>query len=242
MHVHGARLDVRRGLPHRLEEVRAAERAAAALGERAQQAELRGGELDLLVVDPHAVRGTVDADRTGDEHVAGVRRSFHAAQDGSHAEDELLGAERLGQIVVRAEREPAYAVDLFLARREHHDRDAARGVVALQFLEHVEPGHARKHEVEHDEGGMFAARERERIRTGGGRGDAVPRLREVIDDERDDVRLVVDDEHALARHGRCGRRRRRAHLASPVIRRAIAPTRRSMATVLCPPRGTMTSA
>ena len=74
VHVDGARLDVRRRFPDRLEQVRAAERAAAALGERAQEAELGGGELHLVRRDPDAVRGAVDPDRPGDEHVAGVRR------------------------------------------------------------------------------------------------------------------------------------------------------------------------
>ena len=112
-------------------------------------------------------------------------------------------------------------------------------VVVLQFLEHVETRHAREHEVEHDERGVLAARDGERVGSRRGGEHAIARLREMIDDERDDVRLVVDDEHALAR-GR--RRRRRAHGAAPASRRAIASTSRSTATVLCPPRGTMTSA
>ena len=154
-------------------------------------------------------------------------------------EHELLRAERLGDVIVGAEREAANAIDLFLARREHHDGDAAGRVVALQFFEDFEPRHAGQHEIEHDQRRVFTARDRQRVRTRRRRRHAVSGLREMVDDERDDIGLVVHDEHALA-----GRRyvRGRAHCAPAEMRRAIAPTRRSMATVLCPPRGTITSA
>ena len=65
-----------------------------------------------------------------------------------------------------------------------------------------------QHQVEHDQRGMLAARDRERVGPGRGGRHAVAGLREVVHDERDDIRLVVDDEHAFARRGR---RRRRAH-------------------------------
>ena len=71
MHVHGTRLDIRCGFPDGFEQVRSAEGPAAPLGERAEEAKLGGRKFDLLVVHPHAVRGAVDPDRSGDEHVAG---------------------------------------------------------------------------------------------------------------------------------------------------------------------------
>ena len=51
VHVDGARLDVGRGFPHRLEQVRARLHAAAPLGEREQQLVLGRRELDRRSVD-----------------------------------------------------------------------------------------------------------------------------------------------------------------------------------------------
>ena len=85
----------------------------------------------------------------------------------------------------------------------------------------------------------------ERVGSGGRGGDAVAGFDEVIGDEGDDVRLVVDDEHALAGDV-VGRQRSPVASASRARRAArrrwILATIISMAMVLCPPRGTITSA
>jgi hypothetical protein len=59
----------------------------------------------------------------------------------------------------------------------------------------------------------------------------------VVGDERDDVGFVVDDQHALA-----ARSRRRRHASVGWSRRTILATIISIATGLCPPRGTIRSA
>ena len=104
------------------------------------------------------------------------------------------------------------------------------------------------HQTENDERRTFATRRLESIRTVGCRRDAVSHFPEMKDDERDDVRIVVDNENALtSRDGRV----RHAGLLSDWFtwsargaarRRPIFATIISMATGLCPPRGTITSA
>src|SRR5262249_21128345 len=105
--------------------------------------------------------------------------------------------------------------------------------------------------------GTFAPRGVERIDTGRRGGHAVSRLRQMIRDERDDVRFVVDDEDPLA----CGGTRRRlGHAGSDVAtgrvvafacvsvarfvasRPSIFATIISTATRLRPPCGTIRSA
>ena len=83
----------------------------------------------------------------------------------------------------------------------------------------------------------------ERVGAGRRGGDAVAGFDEVVRDERDDVRLVVDDEDALAGDGAAGRRSSvpavRARLRAALDVGDDHVDRRS---ALWPPRGTITSA
>src|SRR6185503_16475498 len=60
VHVHGARLNVGGRFPDDLEQLRAALHPTAAVGERHEQLVLRRGEVDLLSIQRHGVRVTVD--------------------------------------------------------------------------------------------------------------------------------------------------------------------------------------
>ena len=122
----------------------------------------------------------------------------HAAQNRADAQHELLRAERLREVVVGAECESSNAVRLFAPRGEHEHRDVARRRGVAQLLEHVVARRARQHEVEHDERGPFLSRGRQRVGSGGGSGNPIARFDEMVRDQRDDVRLIVDDENALA--------------------------------------------
>jgi hypothetical protein len=94
---------------------------------------------------------------------------------------------------------------LFLAPRgEHEDSHVARGWLCAQLLEHIVAGRTGEHQVEHDEGRPLLARRGQRVWAGGCRRHAVAGFHEMVGDEGDDVRLVVDDEHALAGDGRRG--------------------------------------
>ena len=109
-------------------------------------------------------------------------RRLGAPEHGPHAGDELLGAERLDDVVVGAELEARDPVDLVTARREDHDRD--RGVAA-DGPDDVEPvdlwagrGRGRSRPAVGHGRGRGAAAPSAAVRT------AKPGVFEVVADER----------------------------------------------------------
>ena len=136
------------------------------------------------------------------------------AQCRAHARQQLVHAERLGDVVVGAEVERLHLAGLVAAARQHHDRDAfvARADHAQQLVT-LDVG---KSEIENDQVGI-AGQELER-------GLAVRRLQDLVTlraqthpQELADRRLVVDHQH-LERSG--------AHAA---VSRRLAPAPESAA-------------
>ena len=85
-----------------------------------------------------------------------------------------------------------------------------------------------------------SCRAAERVGAGRRGRHAVPGFHEMKHDERDDIRLVVNDENPFARDAGSY-----SPGASVRLRRSpceFSPTISSIATVLWPPRGTITSA
>jgi hypothetical protein len=88
-----------------------------------------------------------------------LRRRAHARrapEDGPHARDELVHAEGLGDVVVRAGVEGGDLVGLALAHRQHDDRNV---VPAAQARDHLEPVDSGQSEIEHDQIGVIARRQ-----------------------------------------------------------------------------------
>ena len=105
VHVHGAGLDVRRRFPYGLEQVATRLHSSPSFGEHDEQAVLRGRKLDVVPVHRNTVRASIDLERANAQHVGRrLWRLGDASQDRPDAQHELLWAERLRQIVVRAER------------------------------------------------------------------------------------------------------------------------------------------
>src|SRR3546814_20682528 len=75
----------------------------------------------------------------------------HAAQHGADAGDELTGAEGLGDIVVGAGFEPANAVRLLAAGREHDNRHIGGLGVTTQAATDLAPRPAFDHPIEEAE-------------------------------------------------------------------------------------------
>src|SRR5689334_3214462 len=199
VHVDGASLDIGRGIPDRLEQMRSTLHAPPALGKNEQQFVLRRREVDQPVLDRHAMLGAIYSNWPNSKDISWPDAAgAETAQDGADAEHELLRAERLGEVIVRAEREATNAILLFAARREHEHRDIARCRIGAKLIEDVIARGARQHEIEDDERRALLSSGDQGVRPGRRGGDAVARLHEVVGDEGDDVRLVIDDEHALA--------------------------------------------
>ena len=123
-----------------------------------------------------------------------------AAQHGAHAGDELLEAERLGDVVVAADRE---ALDLLLggvAGGQEHDRHVVP--VGAQPLHDREAVAVGEHHVEHDEIGPELLGRAERFGAVAGDLDAEALVAQGGRDEVGDVCLVVDDEDSGVSHVR----------------------------------------
>src|SRR6266702_1868631 len=67
VHVDGACLDIGLRLPHRLEQLRAAQHPVAPLDELVEEPELGRRELDLLAAHRDAMRAPIQRNRTGGE-------------------------------------------------------------------------------------------------------------------------------------------------------------------------------
>lgn len=119
------------------------------------------------------------------------------------AGDELVGAERLDEVVVGAEAEATDLVDVLPLRRRHEDGHLALRADLAADGEAVEP---RQHEIEHDEVIGRVRRASERL-LGQRRPEALPPIRGEVDGEAlrleivalelADVLIVLDDQDAL---------------------------------------------
>jgi len=189
-------------LPHRLQQLGPRLHTVAALDQALEQLELGGGQLDVLAVHDDPVRVAIHGDRPAHEAAAGRhRRRGEAPQDRADAKDQLLGRERLREIVVRAEGQALDAVGFFFPRREQQDAHVASFIVSPQLREHLESRVTRQHEIQHHEIGALFARRAQCIGAGAGGGDAVAFFGEMIRDQRRNVGLVVHDENTVDRAG-----------------------------------------
>src|SRR3989440_7956626 len=126
VHVDGSRLHVRRGVPHVLEQLRPALQTTTSKGECEEQFEFGSREIDCLSTDRYAVTRTIDLEWTDGDRVRAGRSAASATQDSANAKHELQRAERLREVIIRAEREAANAVRLLSAGGEHEHGNLAR--------------------------------------------------------------------------------------------------------------------
>ncbi len=121
------------------------------LHQHPQQLEFLERELQRLSVQQDLVAGDVElkvfefVDRLAG---AGV---LPAAQDGTDPRHQLQHAERLGDVVLRAEVQPGHLVGLRPAGREQDDREAGRFRVLFQAAQGLEPVHAGEHDVQQED-------------------------------------------------------------------------------------------
>ena len=87
----------------------------------------------------------IDLQVAAGDALVGDGRRVGAAQDRAHAGDQLLGAERLDNVVVGAKLEAGDPIGLVTAGGQDHDRHAR---VAADRTDHVESVDARQAEVE----------------------------------------------------------------------------------------------
>src|SRR5262249_52832899 len=182
--------------PHFLEEALARLHAVLALVQHDEKLELERGELDLVVVDPDAMRRLVDLETAEADDGGFLDLALGPTENGLDAEQELSHAEGLGHVVVGAELEADDAIDLLTARGQHHDRDRARRRVATELAADVGARAVGQHEVEDHEVGQ-ALLGRLQTFTGPPRElHLVPCLAQIEIEHIAQIRLVLDDKNA----------------------------------------------
>ena len=140
----------------------------------------------------------------------GGLRGARAAHEPAQPRDDLLEAERLGDVVVTAGRETGDAVaDRVLRRQEQHGHVVAGLAQPLQHRHAVEVGH---HDVEHHRVRVEVARGLQRVETGSGGADLPPLHPQRHRQQVGQHLLVVDDEHPES-----GTVRRRSEGADAVV-------------------------
>src|SRR5438132_2353058 len=194
--VDGALVRLERDAADRLEQLGAREDAAGLGGKRGEELELRRRELDGPAGD-----GRLEAWHVEDEVAGGYEfglrgRPLGAPEHRTDPGDELLRAEGLGEVVVRAELQADELVGLLAAAREHDDGDRRLATDRAGDVEAIDLG---KPEIEHHEIGPRRAEDGERGPPVVRDLHAEARVLEVVARELDDLRLVVDDEDPL--HG-----------------------------------------
>ena len=120
-----------------------------------------------------------------------------APQDGLDAGDDLVEAERLGDIVVAADREAGDLVFGVVLGREEEDR---RGVAGrAEALGDAEAVHVGQHHVEDDQVGFLFEHRRDGLGAVADRTDREAGEAQARGEEVSDVGLVIDDENLVVR-------------------------------------------
>src|SRR5581483_9269662 len=152
---------------------------------------------DLARPAPHLARRDVEDEVVEREHGCGLAP---AAQQRADPRVQLIGLERLHDVVVGAGVESVDAVCQRIARRQHEDRgrEAARAHPATD----LGAAHARKAEIEYEQIRYGALDRRERTAAVRRELDAVSLRCERALEHAPDRRVVVDDEDRLAHRPR----------------------------------------
>jgi adenylosuccinate lyase len=165
MHVEGLRRAEPIRVPDLGDELVALHEAPGACEKHSEELELLHREIDRRAAARDGARVEVHRHFAAFEDPGLVRHGlgFAPPQNGTHAGDELGGAERLRHVVVRAELEAEDAVHLLTARADHQDRHTR---CPADLAEHVAPVSVRQHDVEEDDVGPLS---REGLEAVGGR-------------------------------------------------------------------------
>ena len=180
------------------------------LHEHAEQLELLGRQAQLAPAVAGHVGVELDLEVLVPVSLGAFRLRPAPPQRHPAARGQLLEAQRLHHVVVRAHLQPQHAVHLVRARGHDDDGQVGGGGLAADEAAHLEAVHAGQVEVQEDEVGSRAHRV-EAFLARAGHPHLEARALEVVGDRLRDVRLVLDEDHAPP----SARRRRGSRLLRP---------------------------
>ncbi len=161
-----------------------------------------GVRLSGDAVAGHGVAGDVDR-RAGRSRGRPAPCVVVTAYPGADPGHQLLGLERLHDVVVGAGLEPDHDVDGVALGREHHDRHARLGP---DLLADVDAALAGQHQVEQHDVGLVGVERLHRLVTARHQVGVEALLAQHDRQHLRQRRVVVDDEHALRGSPRPGSR------------------------------------
>src|SRR5690554_2537452 len=185
--------------PDAVENLRLAHDGARVAHEEAQELELRGRQVDRAVSAVHFITELVEREVTDAHDGVGRTRdeTGRATDEPTKPRDDLLEAERLGDIVIPARRETGDAFVEGVLRRQEQDRHVV--APAAGPLEHLEAIDVGQHDVEHDDVGVELADELDRRLAVARRAHVPALIAQRHRHELGERRLVVDHDRP---HGR----------------------------------------
>src|SRR5258706_3759408 len=172
------------------EQLRAGEDAPRLAYQAGENLEFGRRQADGLFGQQHFIARAVQGHVPGADHVA-LRVAARPAQDDAHTRSQLARAERLGDVIVRAQFQADELVALFHARSQHDDRDFA---FAAHRAAYVDPIHTRHHQVEHYQVRLFTASGGQAAQAISSRNHLKAGGFEVILADLDDLGFVINDE------------------------------------------------
>lgn len=154
MGVESAAVNVVTVAPNHFEKVIAILWLTRALTQEKQEFELGGGQRHGLLVEVEGEAVFIEAERAEgeDDRTGGGAVAF---DDGLDPQDELLGTEGLGEVVIGTHFEALDTIIDLALRGQHEDWNGVGPGVSLHFLENLVAVHPRKHEVQNDKIGLI---------------------------------------------------------------------------------------
>src|SRR5215470_15746291 len=177
--------------PDLVQQLPLAEQLAGMPHEHLKQVPLGGRQPDVLPTPDDALGRQVDR-QVPERHAWLARLRQAAAGCRAHPGQQLVHAERLGHVIVRAGVERLDLVVAVGAARQHDDRRVGPAAQPADHFDAIQVGQA---EVEYYQVGRVLRSLVERLRAGLRGVDLVIPGAQVYPERPDDLRLVVNDEH-----------------------------------------------
>ena len=166
-----------------------------------QKPELGRRELQAPALDVDPVLHRVDRKRAPDDLPFRVALPYAAAaKHGADARDQLPGTERLVDVVVRADAETQDDVALLTASRDHDHGQVARRVDGAKAAADIQAVQAGQQQVQQHDVRLLAADHGQPAPTAGRGRDLEALAPEVVLDQFENVRLVLDDDDLGGAH------------------------------------------